>query len=80
MSFFEHTENWFKGEAFDGTVRVKITDPFIKIFDDEWSSGSITDIRDSKYTVFSSAGFWRIKIDLENVTGDIRVIVDDNGQ
>ena len=66
----------FKGDPFEGLVNVRVFDGAgLRIFDEDYQSLGLVDIRETDFTAPALAGNWTIKIDLTNVTGDLRVIV-----
>ena len=69
-----------KGDEFEGTIRIRIADGSdILVYDEEITIVGESDFREVEFTNPALAGSWRIRIELEDVSGDLRVIVDDVG-
>ena len=68
----------FQGKNFHGSARVKIygTDG-VEIFDAQYSNFSHGDFQETHFTSVNTPGVWRIRIEVFNLTGEYKLIVDD---
>ena len=66
----------FKADEYSGLARVRVYDGNGDRVYDEYYGGTGSHFRESDFTNPALSGEWTIKIDLEDATGDLRVIID----